>query len=94
LLEHIATGGGRRGPRWESSRTAIEMNAIMRLPKKAWTQAVEQDGTPIDDAFVAGLLDLPDWTEKIPGLRQDPLPQTRPRRPRELRTPANTTAIG
>jgi hypothetical protein len=76
LLEHIASGGGKRGRRWEFSVgwscTDVEMAAIARLPKKAWTPAIEQDGTPVDDAFVAeltGLLDLSAWTGKTPGLR-------------------------
>ncbi len=76
LLEHIASGGGKRGRRWEFSVgwscTDVEMKAIAKLPKKAWTQAIEQDGTPVEDTYVAeltGLLDLSAWTEKIPGLR-------------------------
>jgi hypothetical protein len=76
LLAHIASGGGKRGRRWEFSVgwscTDKELDAIARLPKKAWTPAIAQDGTPVDDAFVAeltGLLDLSAWTEKTPGLR-------------------------
>ncbi|WP_045876867.1 IS1380 family transposase [Pseudofrankia sp. DC12] len=76
LLEHIASGGGKRGRRWEFSVgwscTDVETAAIAKLPQKAWAQAIEQDGTPVEDAFVAeltGLLDLSAWTKKIPGLR-------------------------
>jgi hypothetical protein len=76
LLEHIASGGGKRGRRWEFSVgwscTDVETDAIAELPEKAWTQGIDQDGTPVEDTFVAeltGLLDLSAWTEKIPGLR-------------------------
>ncbi|MEX5713851.1 IS1380 family transposase [Parafrankia sp. FMc6] len=76
LLEHIASGGGKRGRRWEFSvgwpRTDREMEAIAKLPDGAWTPAIEQDGGLVEDAYVAeltGLLDLSAWTEKIPGVR-------------------------
>ena len=76
LLEHIATGGGVKGRHWEFSVgwacTDREIDAIDKTPKHVWQNAIEQDGTPIDDTWVAditGLLDLSEWTEKIPGLR-------------------------
>jgi hypothetical protein len=76
LLEHIAAGGGRRGRHWEFSVgwscTDVEMDAIARLPKAAWTPGIDQNGDVLDDTFAAdltGLLDLDAWTEKIPGLR-------------------------
>ena len=76
LLEHIASGGGKRGRRWEFSVgwscTDVEMDAIAKLPADAWTQGIDQDGQLVEDTSVAeltGLLDLSAWTEKIPGLR-------------------------
>ncbi len=76
LLEHIASGGGKRGRRWEFSvgwpRTDREMDAIAKLPAAAWTPAIDQSGDVVENAYVAeltGLLDLSAWTEKIPGLR-------------------------
>jgi len=47
-------------------------DAIAELPDQAWTPAIEQNGEPVENAFVAdltGLLDLGGWQEKIPGLR-------------------------
>ena len=76
LLEHIANGGGVKGRRWEFSAgwscTDREIDAIAELPDQAWTPAIEQNGEPVENAFVAdltGLLDLGGWQEKIPGLR-------------------------
>jgi hypothetical protein len=76
LLEHIAAGGGKRGRHWEFSVgwscTDVEMDAIARLPKAAWTTGTSQNGDVLDDTLVAdltGLLDLDAWTEKIHGLR-------------------------
>ncbi|MGC2422008.1 MAG: IS1380 family transposase [Candidatus Acidiferrales bacterium] len=76
LLEHIAAGGGRRGRHWEFSVgwacTDAEMDAIARLPKRAWTAGIDQNGDVLDDTFVAdltGLLDLDAWTARISGLR-------------------------
>ncbi len=76
LLEHIAAGGQVTGRHWEFSAgwscTDREMNAIAQLPDQAWTAAIEQNGEPVENAFVAdltGLLDLKAWEEKIPGLR-------------------------
>lgn len=76
LLEHIAAGGGVRGRRWEFSVgwacTDREIDAIDRSPRGLWEPAIEQDGEPLTDAFVAdltGLLDLDGWADKIPGLR-------------------------
>jgi hypothetical protein len=76
LLEHIAAGGGVTGRSWEFSAgwscTDREMDAIAQLPDQAWTPAIEQNGEPVENAFVAdltGLLDLEGWQQKIPGLR-------------------------
>jgi hypothetical protein len=76
LLEHIAAGGQVKGRNWEFSAgwscTDREMNAIAQLPDQAWTPAIEQNGEPVENAFVAdltGLLDLQGWQQKIPGLR-------------------------
>src|SRR5450755_6832 len=76
LLEHIATGGGVKGRSWEFSVgwacTDREIDAIDRTPKTVWQNGIDQDGTLLDDTWVAditGLLDLSQWTEKIPGLR-------------------------
>jgi Transposase DDE domain group 1 len=76
LLEHIANGGGVKGRVWEFSAgwscTDRETHAIEQLPAQAWTPAIEQNGEPVQNAFVAdltGLLDLEGWQEKIPGLR-------------------------
>lgn len=76
LLEHIASGGGRRGRHWEFSVgwscTEVELDAIKQLPGQAWTPGIEQSGQPAEDTFVAeltGLLDLDGWQQKIPGLR-------------------------
>ena len=76
LLEHIANGGGVTGRRLEFSAgrscTDREIDAIAELPDQAWTPAIEQNGEPVENAFVAdltGLLDLEGWQEKIPGLR-------------------------
>ena len=54
------------------SCTDVEMDAIARLPKAAWTPGIDQNGDVLDDTFAAdltGLLDLDAWTGKIPGLR-------------------------
>ncbi|OHV53840.1 hypothetical protein BCD48_44635 [Pseudofrankia sp. BMG5.36] len=76
LLAHIAAGGGKRGRRWEFSVgwscTDVELDAIAKLPARAWTQGIDQDGQLVEDTFVAeltGLLDLSAWSEKTPGLR-------------------------
>ncbi len=76
LLEHIAAGGGVKGRRWEFSVgwacTDREIDAIDRTPKHVWQPGIDQDGKLVKDAWVAditGLLDLSEWTEKIPGLR-------------------------
>jgi hypothetical protein len=76
LLEHIATGGGVKGRTWEFSVgwacTDREIDAIDRAPKALWQNGIDQDGTLLKDTWVAditGLLDLSEWTEKIPGLR-------------------------
>jgi hypothetical protein len=76
LLEHIASAGGVKGRRWEFSVgwscTDREIDAIDATPKQVWQNAIEQDGTLIEDTWVAditGLLDLSEWTEKIPGMR-------------------------
>jgi hypothetical protein len=76
LLEHIAAGGKVNGRNWEFSAgwscTDREMNAIAQLPDQAWTAAIEQNGEPVENAYVAeltGLLDLKAWQQKIPGLR-------------------------
>ena len=84
LLEHIAANGGKRGRHWEFSVgwscTDVEMDAIARLPKAAWTAGIDQDGEVLEDTRVAeltGLLDLETRTGKIPGLpilvREEPL---------------------
>ena len=76
LLEHIAAGGGKQGRRWEFSVgwscTEREVEAIERVPACARQAAIGQNGDVLDDTFVAditGLLDLQEWTGKIPGLR-------------------------
>ena len=76
LLEHIAAGGGRQGRNWEFSVgwscTEREIEAIGRVPAGARQPAIGQDGDVLEDTFVAditGLLDLQEWTGKIPGLR-------------------------
>ena len=76
LLEHIVTGGGVTGRSWEFSVgwscTDREIDAIDATPKAVWQNATDQDGALLDDTWVAditGLLDLSEWTEKIPGLR-------------------------
>lgn len=76
LLEHIATGGGLKGRRWEFSVgwscTDREIDAIDKTPRKMWRPGIDQDGKPLTGTWVAditGLLDLTEWTEKIPGLR-------------------------
>jgi len=76
LLEHIAAGGKVKGRSWEFSAgwscTDRETDAIAQLPDQAWTAAIEQNGEPVENAFVAeltGLLDLQAWQQKIPGLR-------------------------
>ena len=76
LLEHIAAGGNVAGRRWEFSAgwscTDREIDAIAQLPDHAWTAAIEQNGDPVENAYVAeltGLLDLHAWQQKIPGLR-------------------------
>jgi hypothetical protein len=76
LLEHIAAGGGKQGRCWEFSVgwscTEREIEAIERVPACARQTAISQNGEVLDDTFVAditGLLDLQEWTGKIPGLR-------------------------
>ena len=76
LLEHIAAGGHVAGRSWEFSAgwscTDREMDAIAQLPDQAWTPAIEQNGEPVENAYVAdlsGLLDLHAWQQTIPGLR-------------------------
>jgi hypothetical protein len=76
LLEHIASGGGVKGRRWEFSIgwacTDRELDAIDKTPKAVWQNGIDQDGTLLDDTWVAditGLLDLSEWTGKVPNLR-------------------------
>jgi hypothetical protein len=76
LLEHIAAGGGKQGRCWEFSVgwscTEREIEAIERVPACARQAAISQNGEVLDDTFVAditGLLDVQEWTGKIPGLR-------------------------
>jgi hypothetical protein len=76
LLEHIATAGGVHGRRWEFSVgwacTDREIDAIDATPPQVWQPGIDQDGAPLDDTWVAditGLLDLSEWTAKIPDLR-------------------------
>jgi hypothetical protein len=76
LLEHIASGGGAKGRSWEFSVgwacTDRELDAIDKTPKTLWENGIEQDGTLLEDTWVAditGLLDLSEWTDKIPNLR-------------------------
>lgn len=76
LLEHIAAGGGIKGRRWEFSVgwacTDREIDAIDKTPKAVWQNGIDQDGTLLEDTWVAditGLLDLSEWTEKVPNLR-------------------------
>jgi Transposase DDE domain group 1 len=76
LLEHIAAGGGKQRRCWEFSVgwscTEREIEAIERVPARARQPAISQDGDVLEDTFVAditGLLDLQEWTGKIPGLR-------------------------
>ena len=76
LLEHIAAGGGKQGRRWEFSVgwscTEREIEAIERVRARARQPAIGQNGDVLQDTFVAditGLLDLQEWTGKIPGLR-------------------------
>jgi len=92
LLEHIATGGGKRGRRWEFSVgwscTDTEMDAIAQVPPGARAPAIDQDGQVLtrhvpggpDRAVGPGWLDLGGWTAKIPGLRI--LMRDEPPRPR------------
>jgi hypothetical protein len=65
-----------KGRSWEFSVgwscTDREIDAIDATPKAVWQNATDQDGALLDDTWVAditGLLDLSEWTEKIPGLR-------------------------
>ena len=54
------------------SCTDREIDAIDRAPKTVWQNGIDQDGSLLDDTWVAditGLLDLTEWTQKIPGLR-------------------------
>ena len=57
LLEHITSGGGTKGRRWEFSVgwscTDKEMDAIERLPKGAWEAGIDQNGDLVPDTFVA-----------------------------------------
>jgi hypothetical protein len=76
LLEHIAAGGGKQGRRWEFSVgwscTEREIEAIEQVPARARQPAIDQNGDVLEDTFAAGitgLLDLQEWTGKIPGLR-------------------------
>jgi len=76
LLEHVAANGGKRGRRWEFSVgwscTDVEMAAIARLPRAAWSAGTDQHGEILEDTLVAeltGLLNLDAWTAKVPGLR-------------------------
>jgi hypothetical protein len=76
LLEHIATGGGVKGRRWEFSVgwacTDREIDAIDATPRQVWQNGIDQNGQLLDDTWVAGitgLLDLSEWTEKTPNLR-------------------------
>lgn len=73
LLDHIASGGGKRGRHWEFSVgwscTEAEIDAIGRVPQHAWQPGIDQDGNLSADTFVAeitGLLDTSGWT---PGIR-------------------------
>jgi len=103
LLEHIATGGGTKGRRWEFSVgwscTDTEMDAITRVPKHAWRPGIDQNGELVPDTFVAdlsGLLDLSGWNIPDQGHRPrraaaPPLPQAghRPGAPARAPLPAD-----
>jgi len=76
LLEHIAGGGGVKGRSWEFSVgwacTDRELDAIDKAPKALWQNGIDQDGNLMDDTWtgdITGLLDLSEWTQKIPGAR-------------------------
>jgi len=76
LLEHIASGGGVKGRGWEFSVgwscTDREIDAIDAAPRQVWQPGIDQDGRLLADTWVAditGLLDLSEWTQKIPDLR-------------------------
>jgi Transposase DDE domain group 1 len=76
LPGHIAAGGGKQRRCWEFSVgwscTEREIEAIGRVPACARQPAISQDRDVLEDTFVAditGLLDLQEWTGKIPGLR-------------------------
>ena len=76
LLEHVAADGGKQRRCWEFSvgwsSTERDIEAIERVPACARQPAISQDGDALEDTFVAdvtGLLDLQEWTGKIPGLR-------------------------
>ena len=76
LLEHIAAGGGKPGEALGVLRRLVVHGAGDRGdrtgPACARHPAIGQDGDVLEDTFVAditGLLDLQEWTGKIPGLR-------------------------
>ena len=54
------------------SCTETEIDAIERVPTNAWAPAIDQDGEPMEDTFVAdltGLLQDSGWTQATPGIR-------------------------
>jgi len=72
-LAWIASGGGNKASTWEYSvgwtRDEDFWSALAKVPKSAWTPALDAKGAPREDAALAeitGLLDLDEWP---PGLR-------------------------
>jgi len=78
LLDHIASGGGKRGRHWEFSVgwscTDKELDAIGQVPKHAWQPGIDQDGNLAADTWVAeitGLLNVNSWTLGIRIIARD-----------------------
>jgi hypothetical protein len=78
LLDHIVSGGGKRGWRWEFSvgwsGTDTEIDAIGRVPTHAWQPGIDQDGNPVADTWVSditALLDVSGWTQGLRIIARD-----------------------
>ncbi|MFG2794914.1 transposase [Streptomyces sp. NPDC048419] len=68
--------------------TATIHQAVLRIPKKAWTPAYDADGTERPGAWVAEITDMPDLTTWPKGHEADrPQRTPAPRRPLALHRP-------
>lgn len=72
-LAWITAGGGNKANTWEYSvgwsRDEDFWTALAKVPKDAWTPALDAKGTPRDDAALVEITGMLDLTGRPPGLR-------------------------